>query len=443
MPIDKIIDFRDKQKKEEARNWIENRKKEFEQKLDNTEKIVIDKFTEKIQKIDINRYAKDIKFTTDVIFDREKVTAQESLKQGIITRFTDVEKIKSGIKRNVLDSDLIGYAKFEPAELGVNFDIREGFSGMSIELANKVSEKINNISFKKLGFMEVGLTEDSIDRNVPIIVEARIKLGTNFGCVLDSEKNINELIFSEGFSVKPNAMSIIDLQGKKYLLVKTNVLKDKDFENSNNITWGRDNYSNYPSLLNSEQVNAMSLYVKSDYKEINPYLRTGQVQGSQSAEVLNKKIDLISSALAVKPIPEEIIVYRRVGQQIFGYGDLQTKIVTFDAPKPYTKEEKIDFQDFVNIWMDKEILDKGFMSTSLSSFDIPAFQNGRFIFRITVPKGTNAAYVTGFDGYEGEQEVLLDKNSILKINRIVPITELMSGNKLITKALIDATLVQK
>ena len=206
-----------------------------------------------------------------------------------------------------------------------------------------------------------------------------------------------------------------------------------DFENAKGVGWGEEHYSGFRELLTQEQAEAISLYIKRDYQAINQYLRNHMTP--DNAE-LNEKINLLSTALGKKPIPEELIVYRRVGLDTFGLPTTHT----FDKPNSETDTEKVTA--FIKEWTGKSIENLAYSSTSLSSADVSSFQPRKAIFRLYLPEGTHAAYITGFDEYASEKEIILDKNSTFQIFRITPIRETHPGNKVVTKMVIDAIVKQ-
>lgn len=426
MPIlPKKIDFKDKSKLNEARAWGKNEEYKWKKNLNLQQQKSVEKLKHKDNKIKMYDYSKSMTFFSDVVSEiEESETKREVL--------SDVKRLRESLSTNVLSQDVLGYAKISQNELGINYNIRDGFDKISKETISKIKNQIINKSFKKFDFLEVDITSEHIDSDIPMIVNVRVPMGLNYG-IINNESSVS-LLLDKGFAIQPRNITVSSIKGKDHIFVDADINNVLDFENAKNVNWGEKNYRDFRNKLTADEANSISLYIKRDYQAINDYLRKEQKPDNKE---LNKKIDLISKALSKKTIPEDVVVYRRVGLDTFGYPISHT----FDNSDPKVKQKLID--EFINKWNCKTINNLAYSSTSLSSTDVSSFQPRKAIFRLTVPKGTKAAYITGFDEYASEKEIILDKNSNFEIYRITPITEIHPGNKFVTKLVIDAIVRQQ
>nr|WP_317332804.1 ADP-ribosyltransferase [uncultured Romboutsia sp.] len=422
MPIlPKKIDFRDESKLNEARTWGKNEESKWKKQLTLQQQKSVEKLKYEDSKIKIYDYSKSMNFFSDVVSEIEESQAKRE-------ELSDIKRLKESLLKNTLSQDVFGYAKISQNELGINYNIKNDFSNETI---SKIKNQIINKSFKKFDFLEIDMTSEHLNLDLPIIVSVRVPMGLNYG-IMNSESNLS-LLLDKGFVIQPRSVKVSSIKGKNRIFVDADINNVLDFSDAKNVTWGEENYRNFRDKLTADEANAISLYIKRDYQAINDYLRKGKQPNNKE---LNKKIELISNALSKKPIPEDVVVYRRVGLDIFGYPISHT----FDNKDPKIKQKLID--EFINKYNGKTIKNLAYSSTSLSSADVSSFQPRKAIFRLTVPKGTKAAYITGFDEYASEKEIILDKNSNFEIYRITPITEIHPGNKSVTKLVIDAIVRQ-
>lgn len=435
--MEDIIDFRDEGKKEEEIKWSESEKKSWDNKMTKEEIESVNKLQDQGENIKLNDYIESLTFATDAAYNTELYYANEELKVGKVTDFIDINRIEEALKKQILEKPIIGYPKMVPSELGINFDIRDG-SSINLDKVNQIASNLGDINLKKFNFMQLNLSNNEIDSKNPLLVEVTVPKGQNYGVFTTEGTNNSTLILNKGLSLKPESINIINIKGSEYMLLKASLIKELDFTNTRDDSWAKDSYKDIITKLNADQIAAINGYVGQDYKELNSYLRTNVVPpGKTESDLLNQS-RLISEALSVKPISDDMILYRRVGGQMFGYNGP----VTLD--KPAGGETKVNVDDFINKWSGKEYLDKAFMSTTLFSENMSPFAKGTFILRLHVPAGTKGAYLTqkDFSVPGGESEFLLDKNTKLKFNKITTVKELMAPNKVKTKFLIDATVSQ-
>lgn len=146
--------------------------------------------------------------------------------------------------------------------------------------------------------------------------------------------------------------------------------------------------------LSGAQTGAISNYTGSGSSTINNYLRKGSVPNYSGVEpgFEDNLIRRVKSLDAVmRPIPFDVKVTRYVDQAAFGGVD----------------PEKLVGDVF---------RDKGFLSTSISQNGV--FTNHNVRMEIDVPKGASARYVGDISIHKHEQELLLARNTPIKVNSV-------------------------
>lgn len=202
-----------------------------------------------------------------------------------------------------------------------------------------------------------------------------------------------------------------------------------DFQDNTDkaLEWAQENYGDWYNKLNPLLQTAITGYLRQDYKTINPYLWNAYPEKEIDTE-LERKIQNIQQALYSNPLPEDLIVYRRMGATEY---DLTVGDPAYDFNKP----ENVAV--FKEKWEGKEKENLGFLSTTLLNNGAGQMAPRKLILRLQVPKGTHGAYVNFTDAqYGGEYEFLLSNGYKYKINKI---SEVKEGSQ--TKLLIDATLI--
>lgn len=143
------------------------------------------------------------------------------------------------------------------------------------------------------------------------------------------------------------------------------------------------------SLWNEEERFALHYYTSNKYTKINEYLRGKEKAGPG----IKKKVESISRAISKTDIEENICVWRGTS-----FGNL----VEGAALK------KLDISE----WRGQILTDQAFSSTSL--MQSTAFQR-EISLQILLPKGAAGAYLDTISEFQGEYEILLQKNSRLRI----------------------------
>lgn len=152
-------------------------------------------------------------------------------------------------------------------------------------------------------------------------------------------------------------------------------------------------YKNQKALLNQSaggEIDEMLIegYCGNDFRHINNYLRFGEnsVYEAEYTSLLSKRLTVVMS-LAPR-IPENIIVYRSVGNH------------TAEALKKYGKA-----------------LEKAFISTSMLktiAMDSDFYSNPPYLLKAYVKKGTRGIYTTSI-AFGGEYEMLLSRDGVFKL----------------------------
>jgi ADP-ribosyltransferase exoenzyme len=170
--------------------------------------------------------------------------------------------------------------------------------------------------------------------------------------------------------------------------------------------WGRQEYDAMMGALPEPHKGVVWDYSANGFVEINQNLR-GLPEGPIQPEI-QEKIRLLDEVLATKPIPEDIVVYR----------------------KTWPKDLDVDLRDPVG-----EILEeRGYMSTSLGE----ALQDHRTVeLRLRVPAGTPGAYIGSLSAHSYESEVLLGRGLRYEITGVSTATNFFGR----PVTLLDATIL--
>ncbi|WP_103599625.1 ADP-ribosyltransferase, partial [Bacillus thuringiensis] len=181
--------------------------------------------------------------------------------------------------------------------------------------------------------------------------------------------------------------------------------------------WGKKNYEELNKKLNAKEVRALENYVGESYREINEYLRENNGNVGLNSKI-DEKISNIDNALKKSKTNQAINVYRRVNEEAFNLkdGDLKEGL--------QINTEK--FKEFKEQFLNKTITENAFMSTSLIKDPKIAWKSRPILLHLTLPKGSNATYVTPFrnaDPNDNEYELLVDRGYSYNISNISIITE--------------------
>lgn len=156
--------------------------------------------------------------------------------------------------------------------------------------------------------------------------------------------------------------------------------------NQKMMNWIRDDSAALPP----GQRGAISNYTGSGSSSINTYLRNGAVNDTYaSSESMRRTVEAIDKTM--RPMPFSTKVTRHVDIQAFGKTDLSGLAGTV-------------------------FRDKGFLSTFISETGVFTSHNVKMV--IDVPAGAKARYVQDISVHKSEQELLLARNTPIKINSV-------------------------
>ncbi|MBE1303100.1 hypothetical protein G4W71_03455 [Clostridium botulinum] len=413
-----IIDFKEEDK-EEAKEWGKEKEKEW--KLTSSQKENIRKYlrNEGSIKTDYNEFT----YSMAGEFEDKKKT---------------LEDIDSSLEKANLSDTIITYKNVDANSIGFNGEL---FSGNDInkDELEKFEEQFlhdkEKDNYLKLdSYFETNINEQKLDPDKRIILKVTVPSSkgrthpTKAGVILDGEEY--KMLVSNDYVIKVDSVHHSTLKGRDYVIVSGELQESLDFKNDLNRLgdkWGKENYREWANELSTEEKAALDLYIVGQkYKEINEYLRTGKLPPEDNSlhdeEKMKDIIEKISQALGKEPIPENITVYRWCGAAEFGY-----KI-----------GETLSMEQFEKDFLNKDKLEKGFLSTSLSSEGTNGFLPRNIILRLQVPEGSKGAYVSLLTGKLGEKEILLNKGSKYHINKISK-TKIRGKDKYI----VDATLLPR
>ncbi|XOS92844.1 ADP-ribosyltransferase [Brevibacillus laterosporus] len=184
-------------------------------------------------------------------------------------------------------------------------------------------------------------------------------------------------------------------------------------------------FKQYSQKLKPEQKSAIQLYTTQNYKTINKGLREDNLPVDKIKEVRD-----MSKALAKSPISEAGVVYRKVGKDALGI-DITTN---FKNQNVVTKL-KNDLEGSIRE-------EKAFLSTSVANHFSESFDAKTVLFKINIPEGTHAAYIFGdLATYQGESELIIDKGSSYRIDKINTYEYTKKSGVKQTNLLVEATLL--
>lgn len=339
----------------------------------------------------------------------------------------DYTKLRGILSKAKLGSGVMCYKDYDASDFGLIGDVdsdnfQKQFLGKDVKLTN---------------YLDAKLTNSSLDKGSNLILNLKIpgSKGTNFrpesGVFLDSKTKEPKLLVNNTYNIHIENSRDEVIKGKKVIFVSATLKNNLDFKNDSKIAeqWGNSNYSDWApkektadNQLDSTQIEALNGYFNNDYKEINSYLRTGESGENQELE---EKINNISEGLAVRPVPNDLTVYRWMGFKDLGYDALP------------------NLETLQNDFIGKANDDKAFMSTSIYSGSATFSSPRSILLRLNVSKGTHGGFPVGANINPdsmltvkgGECELLLDKGQEYEVYKITQTT--VRGK---TKFIIDANL---
>lgn len=187
----------------------------------------------------------------------------------------------------------------------------------------------------------------------------------------------------------------IDVKKNNQKLQEKVTTQYKMFLNSKEAEdWAQKHFNNNKNNLTNSQIRSLLSYSWNKYGVVNQALRSDKGK-APSAEELDL-IKNIQNVIKKSKIPENIIVYRMVKEDIFNN-------LSFNC-----------YQDLIG----QEIKEKGFLSTSLSLNSLNEWKDKHNVqIKIKVPKNSRGYYL-GSNSLFDEKEILFDKDYKLKITQI-------------------------
>ncbi|MEW4237112.1 ADP-ribosyltransferase [Bacillus thuringiensis] len=174
-----------------------------------------------------------------------------------------------------------------------------------------------------------------------------------------------------------------------------------------------DGEQEWQKSLTDEEKEAIRDYTCYGYHWINNYLRPNT--GSNRDTNLDMKISNIDNALRKASISTDIIVYKHLESG-------KSLGLDFEA----SKNDKEYIKKAINILknnINKIIIRPDYLSTTLDKTGKEIKLGGKIRMEINVPKGTHAANVSEISFFPREQEILLPRNSKIKIRDVSTTTE--------------------
>ncbi len=188
-------------------------------------------------------------------------------------------------------------------------------------------------------------------------------------------------------------------------------------------SWGEKTYRHWK--ISKVQKQAIFDYTAKESKDINFYLKENQGKllvpdtkqwkywetiENYDLKKTNLLINHLDQALAAAETPETLIVYKRANEKFFDIHDQKLRFhedftINFDL-----------FKTLKNQFLNKKMIIYNFLSTSLiNEPDHFTFNHKIFpiLFKIVLPKTTNAAYIGNISMFEGEIEMLITRDQFL------------------------------
>ena len=266
-------------------------------------------------------------------------------------------------------------------------------------------------------------------KNVVLKMEEEFKeLGLKIGAAQNKILNSIDLNQSSSLESRISAETAHSIVGIKKNSEQLNTLPEKPPHEKSAEDW--------VSVLTDDEYNSVSRYTedsKKGYIWINQFLRT---RDFASARLLEKKVQKdfideykkrplikifsnptenivrdilnIDRALGKASLPIDMTLYRGINKEAL------RDIISFDAN---------EFSNFENMYKDyknyegKVIQDRGFMSTSLRR-KIGSDFSGDFLLVIDAPKGTPGVYIKNLSHFKQEEEVLIQRESLMRITSV-------------------------
>ncbi|MDL2419387.1 ADP-ribosyltransferase (plasmid) [Bacillus shihchuchen] len=150
---------------------------------------------------------------------------------------------------------------------------------------------------------------------------------------------------------------------------------------------GAKNYGDWYTQLNPLQQTEITGYLQQDYRSINPYIRNENPEKFIDKK-LGEKVNNIQQPLSIKSLPEDLVVYRRMGA---------TECNLTVADPAYNFNDPKNVAAFKEQWDGQEKEQLGFFSTTILKNGAVQMAPRKLILRLQVPKGTHAAYINFTD----------------------------------------------
>lgn len=296
----------------------------------------------------------------------------------------------------------------------------------------RIIKKLNEKNIKWRVLTKEGLITGAPEqKTTEVIVDVNDK-SKYFSFSKDLDKSNNQL--SVYFGDAGRDVNMLFLNGKtiNQILDELQGTKKIDFQKFLNYTI----QGQYLSRLTHEEIEALLLYTRYFFEDVNTMLREKNIYGSIDGKNAQALIDTIDSAIEkYNGLEQAMEVYRFVDINAFTHKGSAYKVL-FDG---------IDLSDLNQVYSvlkvleGKEISDLGYMSTSpkyVTSFSVS--ENYPIVLDIIAHKGTECAYINQISKYYNiENEILFARNTTLKIVEVLKPQEDTSGlKKIVIKCIV-------
>ncbi|MGG4393090.1 ADP-ribosyltransferase [Paenibacillus thiaminolyticus] len=193
----------------------------------------------------------------------------------------------------------------------------------------------------------------------------------------------------------------------RYEVIDSRSVKDFKEDRKAAEKWGNKEYKAWNKKLNASEKELVKEYT-GNAKPFNTYLRANEGKLGFKPDI-DKKIVKLDEALKKSTVSETVLVYRGDDTSIFGK-EFQNSLYQGN------KVDRELFRKLRDQYQGKTKTEYGYLSTSLVS-------NQQFAMRpilttLKVPKGAHAGYVDNISLYKGQYELLLPRNTKIRIDKM-------------------------
>lgn len=311
-----------------------------------------------------------------------------------------------------VDSDLINSFEFSGVDMKLNINLMEELS------------KYENVSLEQIeSLRKNGLTDEKIVDLLPKLEQNAEIFSKLDGINLDFSNNkvnfgnllVDSCYFDDPDGNKYLSSVLIDLFNKN----PEEALKFYESIYSSNI-------GNFLTNCTTNEMNFLSGYTGSLHSNINSLLRNNEIP--ESANAIDSCINKYMASVGLEL--DDMVLYRGIStrsiKKVFDLGEIDINLSDSEEVLSILKSLE-----------GKSIVDKGYMSTSISESIAEDFLKDDLgiEFKIAAPKGTNGIFLEEITHSKNEQEFLLARNTNLLISDVSLKKSSKGGQKIVVSCI--------